>query len=192
MLHVDTIWSALADDLLRYVQRRVGDRQTAEDLVQEIFVRVQAHRGALRERDRVAPWVFRIARSVVVDHLRARDRQRTVALQAEPRSETGHEPETEDDAQRASRVALGAWLRLMIDSLPPHYAEAVRLADLEGVSQAEAARRLGLSHSGFKSRVQRGRAQLRDILDACCAVELDARRGVMEVVPRACEGDECC
>ena len=189
MLHVDAIWTALADDLRRYVHRRVGERQAAEDLLQEIFVRVQAHRGELREHDRVAPWVFRIARNVVIDHLRARDRNRTAALQAEPEAVP---KETEDDEMRAARVALGAWLRAMIDTLPPHYAEAVRLADLEGVSQAEAARRLGLSHSGFKSRVQRGRAQLRALLDQCCAVELDARRGVIEVVPRACGDGECC
>jgi RNA polymerase sigma-70 factor, ECF subfamily len=60
----------------------------------------------------------------------------------------------------------------------------VALTELDGVTQAEAAARLGLSTSGMKSRVQRARAQLKDLLADCCEIELDRRGGVTAYRPR--------
>ncbi len=62
----------------------------------------------------------------------------------------------------------------MIDRLPPDYRDAVAIVDLGGVPQREAAERAGLSVSGMKSRVQRGRQALKGLLDECCRLELDA------------------
>ena len=62
----------------------------------------------------------------------------------------------------------------MVERLPPHYREAVALVDLSGLPQTEAAAQVGLSVSGLKSRVQRGRRSLKEILVACCPVETDS------------------
>jgi RNA polymerase sigma-70 factor (ECF subfamily) len=67
----------------------------------------------------------------------------------------------------------------MLRQLPPSYREALTLADLEGMSQAEAARRAGVSISGMKSRVQRGRRQLKAVLEECCRIQLDQRGGIV-------------
>jgi RNA polymerase sigma-70 factor (ECF subfamily) len=71
----------------------------------------------------------------------------------------------------------------MIRQLPPAYREAITLADLEGVNQAEAAARVGLSVSGMKSRVQRGRKQLKAVLEECCRVHLDRRGTIVAYDP---------
>jgi RNA polymerase sigma-70 factor (ECF subfamily) len=76
------------------------------------------------------------------------------------------------DAARA-RQELARCLRPMVERLPPPYREAVALVDLAGVPQTEAAAREGLSVSGMKSRVQRGRRALKDVLVECCPVHLD-------------------
>jgi RNA polymerase sigma-70 factor (ECF subfamily) len=68
----------------------------------------------------------------------------------------------------------------MIERLSEDYRQAITLIDLEGLAQHEAAARLGLSVSGMKSRVQRGRRQLRAMLEACCMIALDRRRGVAD------------
>ena len=68
--------------------------------------------------------------------------------------------------------------------LPEPYREALVLTELDGLTQADAATRLGLSTSGMKSRVQRGRGQLRDLLLGCCEIELDRRNRVTDYVPR--------
>lgn len=186
VLHVDptAVWSSLATDLRSYVRRRVADDAVTDDLLQEIFVRIQERAGQLRDDSRIAPWVFRIARSIVVDHQRKSARDGVVELQ-DDRLGVRPEVDDEEDAEAESaNLALARWLATMVETLEEPYAEAVRLVDLEGMSQTDAAAQLGLSYSGFKSRVQRGRAKLREVLDQCCAVAVDVRGGVIEIVPR--------
>jgi RNA polymerase sigma-70 factor (ECF subfamily) len=90
-----------------------------------------------------------------------------------------------DGPSPATRRELAACLGPMVAQLPPLYRDAVRLADLEGLPQHEAAARAGITLSGMKSRVQRGRKALRQILDACCQIDLDAGGRVTDYHPRA-------
>ena len=81
-------------------------------------------------------------------------------------------------SQSDARMELSGCLRPMLNRLSADYREAIRLVELEGLTHQEAATKLGLSLPGMKSRVQRGRRQLRKLLDDCCLIELDNRRGV--------------
>jgi RNA polymerase sigma-70 factor (ECF subfamily) len=99
-----------------------------------------------------------------------------------------------DDDEGAALQELAACLAPMLRQLPAAYREAVTLADLEGVDQAEAARRAGVTTSGMKSRVQRGRKQLKTVLEACCRIQLDRRGAIMAFDrrrPNACGCDGC-
>jgi RNA polymerase sigma-70 factor (ECF subfamily) len=80
--------------------------------------------------------------------------------------------------------ALKAAFRRMIHSLPGPYREAVLLTEFEGLTQKEFAERLGISLSGAKSRVQRGRQQLKDMLLECCRFEFDRRGHAFDCEPR--------
>jgi RNA polymerase sigma-70 factor (ECF subfamily) len=83
-------------------------------------------------------------------------------------------PESDgEDPSGAGRAQLARCLQPVIERLDPDYREAMLLTDLGELSQAEAARRLGLSAPGMRSRVQRGRTQLHEALAQCCRVELD-------------------
>jgi RNA polymerase sigma-70 factor (ECF subfamily) len=79
----------------------------------------------------------------------------------------------------------------MIERLSGEYRQAVILIDLEGLTQQEAAAQLGLSLSGMKSRVQRGRRQLKGMLEACCTIELDQRCGVADYDVRNQQNNLC-
>lgn len=187
---VESLWSALAEDVERYLARRV-EANAVEDLRQEVFARVARHRDTLRDDEAVGAWVLRIAHNVLVDHLR---RRRQVEAPGDETPAPG--PEDLDDADPAVMAAavLGPWLRATIDTLPPAYADALTRVELRGQSQKEAAQELGISYSAFKSRVQRGRAMLRDELLRCCNVERDARGRVIDWAPRPADadGDPCC
>ena len=76
----------------------------------------------------------------------------------------------------------------MIESLPEHYREALMLSEIDGLTQKEVAERLSLSVSGAKSRVQRGRAMVKDMLFDCCKFEFDHRGNVMDYERK----DNCC
>lgn len=167
---VESVWSILSSDLRRFLRRRVADEHTADDLLQETFIRVQRGLGELSEVDNLRAWVFRIARNVVYDHYRAR---RTGAVPLDDSVESG-----EDENPLDGRDA--AWLRQMIARLPGTYRDVIELAELQGLPHREIAARLGLSLSAAKSRVQRGRAELRKTLLDCCHFELDRRGNILD------------
>ena len=177
------LWVAFAPPLRAFLARRVPAGVDADDLVQEVFLRVVRHAGSLRSTDRPEAWLFQIARNALRDALRARLRRdgRTDALEIDLPAEP--------DAERAAEAELAPCLTAMIDRLPEPYRTALVLTTLRGVTQADAARQLGISGSGMKSRVQRGRERLRGMLVRCCAIALDARGGVSDFhrrSPEAC------
>lgn len=161
---------------------RVGDTERARDLVQEVFVRALDGLDELRDETRLLPWMRRIARNLVIDEARRAKGPsgRVDAMSVEP-ADLG---ESEEEWTPVM-TALASWLRGQFPLLPPEQAEALELVELQGLSQIEAARRVGISHSGMKSRVQRGRARLNEALKQCCALEIDRRGRVVECVPRA-------
>jgi RNA polymerase sigma-70 factor (ECF subfamily) len=100
-------------------------------------------------------------------------------------------PDDADAASlRASEVELAPCLTSMIDRLSEPYRSAIQLTSIRGLTQADAAREAGVSVSGMKSRVQRGREQLRQMLVRCCEIQIDVRGGVADFhlkSPGACD-----
>ena len=175
------VWEAFAHHLRSYIRRRIPDPVEAEDVLQEVFLRVHTHLPGLRQPDRLLPWLYSLARSAVVDHVRAR------RLVLELDEDLPADDVPVDDA--GTQIARG--LGHMVDELPAIYREAVRLSELEGLDHKVVARRLGLSLSGAKSRVQRGRQQLYRLLTDCCSFELDRRNHIVDYRPRvACCSDD--
>ena len=116
--------------------------------------------------------------------MRGRQRHPVAAAPDAPEAaDDAPEPFEEDDGAVAREVAR--YVAAVVAHLPSPYREAITLTELEGRTQREAAEMLGLSLSGMKSRVQRGRAKLRDMLEACCAIAVDARGKVIACEPRA-------
>lgn len=177
---VADLWRDLHARLAAFVRRRVPSEADAEDVVQDVFVRAHVGLGRTRGVHDVEAWMFRVARSAVVDAYRRRGRIVPADL-AEAGDPAAPEPEPDDAA-----ATLAHCMHPFVDALPDPYREAVRLVDLEGLSHAEAAARVGVSVSGMKSRVQRGRVHLRGLLDACCRFEVDRRGRVTDYETKAC------
>lgn len=171
---------SLRAPLLRFIRQRVRDPEAAEDLVQEVLLKVWSGLETLRDSERLVPFAYRVARNTVIDYQRARR-----AFEPIDESELQASPPAEDDNNNA---LVGAWLRGFILLLPEEKRTALWLADVEGLKQREVADRLGMTLSGAKSRIQRGRAELRALLEACCEVETDSRGNAVEWRHRA----ECC
>lgn len=172
-----------------FVARRVPPQDT-EDVLQDVFVRMQRGLGDIRDDQRLAGWMYQVARHAIADHYRrpAVRRERATADFAE--LPLVAEVEDGSDAPAGLVQAMISFMK----ALSPEDREALELTDLQGLTQAEAARRLGLSTPGMKSRVQRARARLRDLLDGCCAIEVDARGGIVDCEPRQPPADmpDCC
>ena len=175
------MWTEFAGPLRAFVARRAPPGIEPDDVIQEVFLRVIRHLPSLRDAERIEGWLFQIARNALHDAMRARQRRdsRTDALEIDVPAAT----ETED--VRAAEAELAPCLTPMAARLAEPYRQAIELTSVHGFTQAEAARRAGVSVSGMKSRVQRAREQLKAMLLQCCEVEVDRRRGVTDFHPRA-------
>ena len=183
--------SAGRDDALRvarmrlhaFMARRVESPQVAEDLTQDVLLRLLA-----QDPHQIAnpmAWLFQVARNVVIDHYRTRRTHPRVDPHGLAQAEPADDP-FDDDPQAAQRE-LAACLRSLVDELDEPYRSALLAVDFKGKTQADAAHAVGMSVSGMKSRVQRGRRRLRNLLTACCRVHTDATGGVSDYEPgRGC------
>jgi RNA polymerase sigma-70 factor (ECF subfamily) len=180
---LEDIWTQFATRLRFFIRGRVHDDATADDILQTVFIKVQSRLSTLRGAQKLESWIYQIARNAIVDHYRT----------SRPTEEL-----TDDLVQslqmpgETDRSPLLASFRRMIATLPEPYQEAIQLTELEGVSQVDLASRLGISVSGAKSRVQRGRALLKDMLLECCRFEFDRRGGILECEPRSKASCEEC
>jgi len=166
----DEVWVALVAEVRRAVARRVSNEATIDDLVQDVFVRVQSRRDQLRDDELLGAWVGRITRGIVADHYRSN----------KPLARLPEELPSPCVDDIVSVRGLAGWVATSLTTLDEKYRVVLELTELEGLTQKEAAARLGLSLPAVKSRVLRGRAKLADRLHACCVVELDRRGGVVD------------
>jgi RNA polymerase sigma-70 factor, ECF subfamily len=175
------VWHALSGELRSFLRSRVPHDSDADDILQDVFVKIVEKIGSLRDATRLESWVYKIARNAITDFYR-----REAPQPADP-VEDAVAPGEEQQANNLNR-SIAAWLALALARLPDTVREAVRLYELEGVSQAEIADRLGVSLSGAKSRIQRGRRQLEGLLRGCCQLELDRRGNVIACQPAKPDG----
>jgi RNA polymerase sigma-70 factor (ECF subfamily) len=162
---LEALWRQLHNRLLGFICSRLPDCDEAEDILQDVFLRIHTNLGTVRDLDRLESWVYQIARNSIIDFYR---RRRPVALP----DDLVYEDEAADPEPPEE---LAPYLRSVVDSLPEPYRQAILLTDMQGLSQKALAERLNISFSGAKSRVQRARGLVRQIILACCHVEFDAR-----------------
>jgi RNA polymerase sigma-70 factor (ECF subfamily) len=187
-------WEELYANLRGFVGRRVRNPADAEDVVQRVLLQIYKGVGSLRDGDRLHAWVYRTARNVIIDHYRApAARRETTAGDASDLSLDG--PTEDHAADQADDLGplreLASCLQPLMRQLPAAQVEALTLTELQGLNQADAAQRSGVSVSGMKSRVQRGRRQLRAALEDCCRIQLDRRGSVVAFEPRRGDGCRC-
>jgi RNA polymerase sigma-70 factor (ECF subfamily) len=180
-LTVEDVWRRFGAEIRSFVRRRVSDPHRADDLVADILLRVHRNLGALDDHDRLAAWLFRIARNAIIDEYRRAGDNREV-LEAAPGERLVNDVGDLTDAESVQRE-LANCLRPLLDDMPPAYRRALQLTDLDGVTQVAAAEQEGISVSGMKSRVQRARKQLAELLTRCCSLTLDARGLPLEYTP---------
>ncbi|HSQ50703.1 MAG TPA: RNA polymerase sigma factor SigZ [Nitrospiraceae bacterium] len=179
--HVQEMWQDIHAGLRAFIAKRVASEDEADDVVQDVWLKMQRGFDGLKDQSRLISWIYQIARHAIIDHYRAPGRRREMpaglAADLEAHQSLSSRVAASEDSSQL-RTELAGCLRPMIEQLSEDYRQAVTLVDLEGLTQQAAAVQLGLSLSGMKSRVQRGRRQLKRMLEACCTIELDRRRGV--------------
>lgn len=160
---VAAVYARYARPLLHFILHRVGDPAVAEDLLQDVFVRVLVGLPRYEERGYpVGAWLYRIAACRVIDWLRVHARRRTASLDHALDLPSRGWPDGEDTA--ADREAKQRVLTVALAQLTERQAAVIRLRFFAGLPIVEVAERLGLTPQAVKALQHRGVTQLRSVL----------------------------
>ena len=170
----DQLWTEYRTALHRFILSRINDPMLAEDIVQDVLVKAYHRLDTLKDQGKILPWLYQITRNAIVDDYR--QHRPTEAIDESLLAQEinfGEEDEKE----------LARCLLPLVNQLPPLYRQAVIWSEIEGLTQKVVAQKQGITLSGAKSRVQRGRHMLKTMLLECCRVELDRRGNLINCEP---------
>lgn len=159
---VAPVFLAYEAQLKAFVQKRVVDKADTDDILQQLYLKLYRNCEQLQEVQNLKAWLYQITRNTVYDFFRESSRRQSLDVNAELPAE---------ELPEQNRHEVEALVEPLINLLPPEYAEPLRLSEIEGISQKEIAERLGMSYSGAKSRIQRGREKLKQLFLECCHLE---------------------
>jgi len=147
---------------LRYLERRVGDRELAEDILQDAFVKLIGRPDQAPADEGIVPWFYRTLRNAAVDQFRRRETAGR-ALEAFAR-----ELETHDAPEPAIEAEICACIGRLASTLKPEYADALQTVDMQGMPVKAFATARGLSSSNAGVRVFRAREALKKRVAESC------------------------
>lgn len=172
-LSIYDIWAEVSEPLKKYIIKRVPNQTDADDILQEVLMKIYQSISDLKDENKLHPWIYTISRHAITDYYRRRDKPIEIIELPEDLGE-----ELEKD--KNSNLEIAACLKVMIESLPEKYKQAIVLTEFENLPQKELSERMGLSISGAKSRVQRARGKLKEMLLGCCHLEFDRMGNVID------------
>ena len=188
MTELDKTWDELRASLNSYVRNKV-DVDVLEDLVHDILLRVLQNEDKLSELENPLAWIYTIAKNRITDYYRKQARINTTSELDDLEQENFGSDILPDSMDNEFTKCL----RPLIERLEPKYKEALLLIDFNDIKQSDAAEQIGISLSGMKSRVQRGRAKLKEELLACCAIEKDRFGKIIDYkLIDGCNKGQCC
>ena len=172
---IENVWHEFSVPLKNFIRQRVPNEYDAEDIWQEIYCKIHHHIAGLQDQNKLRPWVYRITRNAIADYYRKR--QRALELTPLP-DEMVNVNESWSDGSANAEIAN--CLKTMISYLPEKYQQAIYLTAYHNLTQKELGERTGISLTGAKSRVQRARGKLKEMLLGCCDLEFDRTGGIID------------
>ena len=176
---IESLWESFYNELLAFARTRLGSDSEAEDILQVAFLRAHNQLESGMAPTNTRAWLYQIVRNLVIDTYRRNARRRDTTESEGVLDLELVEDKSSFNVDEDTRAIVARALPRFIEKLRDPYREALQLTEIEGLTQAEAAARAGLSLSGMKSRVQRARKQLLESLHQCCKFVLDARHRVV-------------
>ena len=186
MMTTEHIWNTFNTQLKGFILKRVTDEDRAEDILQDVFLKIHTHIHTVRDEEKLVGWMYQIARNAIYDSYRQQHNVFTAL---------GEEDALAEDMPEESIIAeLLPCITEMVNRLPADYKQALVLTEYEGLSQKQLSERLGISYSGAKSRVQRAREKLKAMLLDCCHFQFDRLGSIIDYQPRlaCCPPVETC
>lgn len=174
----EEIWVSHSPKLMSYILKHVQDKYEAEDILQEVGIRVQKNASKIKDISNVEARLYRIAHNLIIDYFRGANKY----LLIEDINELSGQ---DNPGQENYNKETAECLLKLVERLPAVYKEAIIESDYKGKKQSILGRKWGLSNSGSKTRIQRARRRLKDVLINCCEVKSDGAGNIIDLHDKA-------
>jgi RNA polymerase sigma-70 factor, ECF subfamily len=186
MNNIETVQKQFGDYLFNFIKARVNSVHDAEDIYQEVLIKISANISKVSNTQSLKSWLFTIARNKITDYYRTKKDildidSLSIIESLKQEDETNGYKEME------------SCLMSFIDALPNDYRDAIKLSEIEGRSQKEVADNLGVNYVTLRSKVQRGRDKIRKMILNACILQQDNQGRVIDCNPNpegACAKDD--
>jgi RNA polymerase sigma-70 factor (ECF subfamily) len=178
---LEQTYLSLRNELKGFIYKRVNSNELAEDILHDVFLKAHANIDKLNDSVKLNGWIYQITRNAIIDYYRTKKPSMNL---------DGIDIEDEVNELSASKK-LEPTVRKFLKNLPAIYREALIQTDYKGITQVELAKRLNISVSAVKSRVQRARKMLKDMFLECCHFEFDKFGTVVDFHPKCCTNCGC-
>jgi RNA polymerase sigma-70 factor (ECF subfamily) len=185
---VAQLYEDFHQSLLRYIRGKIKRKEDGEDILHDVFARIAEKADALAQKENLKSWLFILTRNAIIDYYRKKGIRKHVEL-----NEAFADSRKEDEAElQQATGGLDKCLGRFIDRLPETYKPILIDSELNGLKQKELAEKYQMPYSSLRSRVQRGREKVKQLLLVCCRIETDQWGNVLTAVPRQpCAGEQC-
>lgn len=160
---VPALWLEHQNELRNFIFNRLKDRDQTEDILQEVLMKVYKFCLSTSGVKNLRSWLFQIAHNTMIDHYRRQSKYSSSEV-----------PEFPQEDENLAYKDATEYIKPMLGFLPEAYALPLQMADLDGIKQKEIAKRLGLTLTATKTRIQRARQLLKEEFITCCHLETDS------------------
>ncbi len=175
----EMLYTSLNKVLRQFIIKRVNEKEAVEDILHEVFLKIHNNISSLKNPNKVESWVFQITRNSIIDYYRSR--KGSIEMEEDV-------IKVNDDCEDDTHLKASEGITEFVLQLPEIYKQAILLTEYEGLTQKQLAERVNISLTGAKSRVQRARKMLKDMLLNCCHFEYDKYGTVIDYHKVCC----CC
>lgn len=180
---INEICIEFRDKIKQFILKRISNEYDAEDILQEVFIKIHSKIGILRDKNKINSWIYTIARNTIIDFYRS---QKPTLELSNSLLETLSV--SKDSIPSNAIEELNQCVKILVNYLPLKYREAILLTEYQGMTIKKMGEKLGLSLSGAKSRVRRARIMLKKMLLQGCHYQLE-NSGIIVNYQSKCE---CC
>lgn len=181
---VKNIWNEFSIELFKYINSKVKNKYDAEDILQDVFIKIYKNIDKLNEQTNLRSWIFKITKNTIIDYYRKKkDISVDINILENDLEKNNNSDNMNEEISRC--------LEIMILELPNKYQEIIELHDIKGMKHKEISEKLDITISCSKMRMQRAKTKLKETLLECCDFEVDTFGNIVDYKQKKTECNRC-
>jgi RNA polymerase sigma-70 factor, ECF subfamily len=184
-MEVAGIYKEFHQALLSFIRSKVRSAEDAEDILQNVFIKISGNVNTLSAKEKLRSWIFTITRNAIIDYYRLNATRRNISIDETLEGSLSENPD--EDPVKGMDQCVHSMIRL----LPEEYRDVIIESEINGIKQKDLAGKYGIAYPSVRSKVQRGRERLKQLFYNCCHIEADKFGNVMDTQKRDGCGEAC-